>query len=78
MRTEQTTATLAGTVPTIRSVTIRQTLYAQFIATTGWISRQTERRRGRRALLEMTDDQLKDIGLSRGEAYSEFKRRSRD
>ena len=75
MRTEQTTATLAGTVPTIRTVTIRQTLYAQFIAMAGWISRQTERRRSRRALLEMTDDQLKDIGLSRGEAYSEFKRR---
>ena len=41
----------------------------------GWISSQMERRRSRRALLEMTDDQLKDIGLSRGEAYSEFTRR---
>ena len=30
-----------------------------------------ERRRSRRALLEMTDDQLKDIGLSRSEAHGE-------
>jgi len=30
-----------------------------------------ERRRGRKALLEMTDDQLKDIGLSRSEAHGE-------
>jgi hypothetical protein len=28
-------------------------------------------RRSRLALLEMTDDQLKDVGLSRGEAYRE-------
>ena len=30
-----------------------------------------ERRRSRKALLEMTDDQLKDIGLSRSEAHGE-------
>ena len=29
------------------------------------------RRRSRRALLEMTDEQLKDIGLSRAEAHGE-------
>ncbi|WP_308462332.1 DUF1127 domain-containing protein [Mesorhizobium sp. INR15] len=40
-----------------------------------WISLQLERRRSRRALLEMSDEQLKDIGLSRGEAYSESVRR---
>jgi uncharacterized protein YjiS (DUF1127 family) len=34
-----------------------------------------EKRRSRLALLEMTDEQLKDIGLSRGDAYSEFRRR---
>lgn len=28
------------------------------------------RRRNRLALLELTDDQLKDIGISRGQAYS--------
>ena len=30
-----------------------------------------ERRRGRLALLEMTDEQLRDIGVSRGDAHSE-------
>lgn len=30
-----------------------------------------ERRRGRLALLEMTDQQLRDIGVSRGDAYRE-------
>lgn len=36
-----------------------------------WIEATFERRRSRRALLEMTDDQLKDIGLSRSEAHEE-------
>jgi uncharacterized protein YjiS (DUF1127 family) len=35
----------------------------------GWIGRQLDRRRVRLALLELSDEQLKDIGLSRGEAY---------
>ncbi|WP_312797317.1 DUF1127 domain-containing protein [Tianweitania sp.] len=30
-----------------------------------------ERQRSRRDLLELTDEQLKDIGLSRGEAHEE-------
>jgi uncharacterized protein YjiS (DUF1127 family) len=30
-----------------------------------------ERRRGRLALLEMTDEQLKDIGISRCDAHRE-------
>jgi uncharacterized protein YjiS (DUF1127 family) len=34
-----------------------------------------EKRRSRLALLEMTDEQLKDIGLSRSEAHSECMRR---
>ena len=34
-----------------------------------------ERRRSRRALLEMSDEQLKDIGLSRADAYREAHRR---
>jgi uncharacterized protein YjiS (DUF1127 family) len=37
----------------------------------GWVEAQLERRRSRRALLEMSDDQLKDIGISRGDAYRE-------
>ncbi|MEQ1952545.1 DUF1127 domain-containing protein [Mesorhizobium yinganensis] len=39
------------------------------------LSAMLERRRGRLALLEMTDDQLKDIGLSRADADYEGLRR---
>jgi uncharacterized protein YjiS (DUF1127 family) len=41
----------------------------------GWVAWQLEKRRGRRALLELNDDQLKDIGLSRGEAHGIAARR---
>lgn len=41
------------------------------IATASLIERMFERRRSRLALLEMTDDQLKDIGVSRADAYRE-------
>jgi uncharacterized protein YjiS (DUF1127 family) len=40
-----------------------------------WLERQFEKRRSRLALLEMNDEQLKDIGLSRSDAYGEAKRR---
>ena len=36
-----------------------------------WVARLLERRRGRLALLEMTDEQLKDIGVSRCDAHRE-------
>ena len=36
-----------------------------------WIDALVDRRRGRLALLEMTDQQLRDIGVSRGDAYRE-------
>ncbi len=36
-----------------------------------WIDRLLEHRRSRLALLELTDDQLKDIGISRADAYRE-------
>lgn len=39
------------------------------------LERQLESRRSRRALLEMSDDQLKDIALSRADAYREAHRR---
>ena len=65
-------------VPPVRTETTLQALHAQCIAAARWITRQMEKRRSRLALLEMTDEQLKDIGLSRGQAYSEFRRRSRD
>jgi uncharacterized protein YjiS (DUF1127 family) len=35
------------------------------------LAQALERRRTRKALLEMTDDQLKDIGISRADAYRE-------
>ena len=35
------------------------------------INHMLERRRGRLALMEMTDDQLKDIGISRCDAHRE-------
>ncbi|RVD59388.1 DUF1127 domain-containing protein [Mesorhizobium sp. M2D.F.Ca.ET.185.01.1.1] len=35
------------------------------------INRMLDRRRGRLALLEMTDEQLKDIGISRCDAHRE-------
>jgi uncharacterized protein YjiS (DUF1127 family) len=39
-----------------------------------WLERQLERRRSRRALLRLNDDQLKDIGLSRADADREASR----
>ncbi|MEO5758901.1 MAG: DUF1127 domain-containing protein [Mesorhizobium sp.] len=36
-----------------------------------WVDGLLERRRSRLALLEMTDDQLKDIGISRCDAHAE-------
>ncbi|MER8631637.1 DUF1127 domain-containing protein [Mesorhizobium opportunistum] len=36
-----------------------------------WIDYLLDRRRSRLALLEMTDDQLKDIGISRCDAHRE-------
>ncbi|MEZ2332685.1 DUF1127 domain-containing protein [Mesorhizobium sp. RCC_202] len=53
-------------------------MWSGLLTTASWMGRQLERRRSRLALLEMTDEQLKDIGLSRGQAYSEFKRRPWD
>ncbi|MER8898109.1 DUF1127 domain-containing protein [Mesorhizobium sp. M0676] len=40
-----------------------------------WIDVLIERRRGRLALLEMTDEQLRDIGVSRDDAHREGIRR---
>ena len=36
-----------------------------------WLEARLDRRRSRQALLELTDDQLKDIGISRADAYRE-------
>ena len=39
-----------------------------------WLDYLADRRRGRLALLELTDEQLKDIGISRADAYREGSR----
>lgn len=36
-----------------------------------WLEMRLEKRRSRLALMELTDAQLADIGISRGEAYRE-------
>ncbi|MGX8012151.1 DUF1127 domain-containing protein [Mesorhizobium sp. ORM8.1] len=80
MRRDQTAvarhpaAKMALPAPADRAATLGQILRSGLLATARWVGRQLERRRSRLALLEMTDEQLKDIGLSRGAAYSEFKR----
>ena len=53
---------------------ISQSRCSRLAATLSWIARRMECRRTRMALLEMTDDQLKDIGLSRTDAYGEARR----
>ena len=40
-----------------------------------WIEERLERSRSRRALQELSDHQLKDIGLSRADAFKEGTRR---
>jgi uncharacterized protein YjiS (DUF1127 family) len=39
------------------------------------LEQQLEKRRSRMALLEMSVEQLKDVGLSRSDAYREARRR---
>ena len=54
---------------------ISQSSRSRFTSVLAWLERQLERRRSRMALLEMSDDQLKDIGLSRSDADGEARRR---
>ncbi|TCU11098.1 DUF1127 domain-containing protein [Rhizobium sullae] len=46
-------------------------LLAVLIATVRWFARKMVERRNRNALFELPDDQLKDIGLSRGQTASD-------
>lgn len=39
-----------------------------------WLEQKLERRRSRIALMELSDDLLKDIGMSRADAYREGRR----
>lgn len=61
--------------PQIRSMstaTGRKTV--SLLAIIGWIEAIFDRRRSRLALAEMTDEQLKDIGISRYDAHQEARR----
>ena len=75
MRPDHATVVPLAQAPTTQSATFWRSLRTQGIAAANWIGRQLERRRSHLALLEMTDEQLKDIGLSRGEAHAEYVRR---
>ncbi|MCG7505280.1 DUF1127 domain-containing protein [Mesorhizobium sp. IRAMC:0171] len=56
---------LSGFSGFCRRVTVMMT------SSTTWLGQALERRRSRLALLEMTDEQLKDIGVTRSDAYRE-------
>ncbi|EJZ22985.1 DUF1127 domain-containing protein [Rhizobium sp. Pop5] len=50
---------------------IRSGVLPQAIAAVRWLARKISERRNRNALMELSDDQLKDIGLSRGQTESD-------
>jgi uncharacterized protein YjiS (DUF1127 family) len=58
-------------VTRIPATPLRRKLSWQVAAIVDWIERQMERRRSRLALLGLNDEQLRDIGLSRCDAYRE-------
>lgn len=55
----------------MRSSTFRGSALLRVVA---MIERAIERRRSRHALMELSDAQLKDIGISRSEAFREANR----
>ena len=62
-----TLARTSGTFTAGTRRTLRQLARGAVVAGETWL----ERRRQRRALLEMSDHMLKDIGVSRAAAYEE-------
>ena len=71
-----TIETIRYTGPALRARTqVRVGFVNRVVFVLGSIAREfdrmLERRRGRLALLEMTDEQLKDIGVSRCDAHHE-------
>ena len=61
-----------ATIETIyRSAESRGKAKVSFMSMLNWLDGRVERRRSRRALLEMSDDQLKDIGLSHADVHFE-------
>lgn len=67
-------------MPKGRDHDLEQTCDSAFSVTSrmAWLERQVKKRRSRRALLELSDDLLKDIGRSRFEANREARRRFAD
>jgi uncharacterized protein YjiS (DUF1127 family) len=58
--------------PTTRRTEIRQSrLLAKLLDGLRWLARKIAERRNRSAVMELSDDQLKDIGLSRGQIESD-------
>ncbi|MDI6027592.1 DUF1127 domain-containing protein [Corticibacterium sp. UT-5YL-CI-8] len=60
---------LEGNSRTARSYVRSFAIFAGKVFT--WVSWRLERRRTRLALLNMTDEQLWDVGISRADAYRE-------
>jgi uncharacterized protein YjiS (DUF1127 family) len=57
---------------TTRRTEIRQSrLLAKLLDGLRWLARKISERRNRSAVMELSDDQLKDIGLSRGQIESD-------
>ncbi|ANL65103.1 hypothetical protein AMC82_CH01415 [Rhizobium phaseoli] len=50
---------------------VRPGLLPAAITAVHWLARKIGERRNRNALMELSDDQLKDIGLSRGQTESD-------
>lgn len=57
---------------TVRHREVRQSrLFASLITGLRWMAHKLAERRNRSAVMELSDDQLKDIGLSRGQVESD-------
>ena len=50
---------------------IQPSLLPQALAAIRWLARKLSEQRSRNALMQLSDDQLKDIGLSRGQTESD-------
>ena len=66
-----------GTIDTIRRAPSRGLVWRiaySLVNAFGWLDFALERRRSRKALRELDDRLLKDIGISRADAYRESSR----
>lgn len=50
---------------------VRPGLFLAIVAAARWLARKMNERRNCNALMELSDEQLKDIGLSRGQTESD-------